>query len=134
MARQAGLSFHKARPELSDLNAWRLPVAIQLDGGEVAVVTSMGADGLTLIMSGDECAEVTHSEASLQPHVRFMAMLRPLQAARDVRIDDYIAPVEKNWLRNLVLVDWRPYGHILVASLITNLNGARGCPVFYAGL
>ncbi|SPU43084.1 RTX-I toxin determinant B [Brevundimonas diminuta] len=126
MARQAGLSFHKARPELSDLNAWRLPVAIQLDGGEVAVVTSMGADGLTLIMSGDECAEVTHSEASLQPHVRFMAMLRPLQAARDVRIDDYIAPVEKNWLRNLVLVDWRPYGHILVASLITNLMALAG--------
>lgn len=126
MARQAGLSFHKARPELSDLTAWRLPVAIQLDGGEVAVVTSMGADGLTLIMSGDERAEVTHSAASLQPHVRFMAMLRPLQAARDVRVDDYIAPVEKNWLRNLVLVDWRPYGHILVASLITNLMALAG--------
>ncbi|MEN5144552.1 type I secretion system permease/ATPase [Brevundimonas diminuta] len=126
MARQAGLSFQKVRPKLSDLNAWRLPVAIQLDGGEVAVVTSMGTDGLTLIMSGDGRSEVTHSAASLQPHVQFMAVLRPLQAARDLRVDDYIAPVEKNWLRNLVLVDWRPYGHILVASLITNLMALAG--------
>lgn len=126
MARQAGLSFQIVRPKLSDLNAWRLPVAIQLEGGEVAVVTSMGTDGLTLIMSSDGRSEVTHSAASLQPHVQFMALLRPLQAARDLRVDDYIAPVEKNWLRNLVLVDWRPYAHILVASLITNLMALAG--------
>lgn len=126
MARQAGLSLQLVRPSLIDLNPWRLPVALQLDGGQVAVVTAMGEGSLTLLMSGDGSAAVTRSAEELQPHVQALAVLRPLQSARDVRVDDYIAPVEENWLRSLVLVDWRPYAHILIASLITNLMALAG--------
>ena len=50
-----------------------------------------------------------------------MAVLRPLQSAPDSRVDSYIQPVKPNWLRQLVLTDLRPYAHILLASLITNL-------------
>lgn len=126
MARQAGLSLQMVKPNLAGLNPWRLPVALQLDGGQVAVVVAVSEAGLTLVMSGDGDARVTHTVANLQPHVQLMALLRPLSAARDVRVDDYIAPVRENWLRQLVLVDWRPYAHILIASLITNLMALGG--------
>lgn len=126
MARQAGLSLQFLQPRLADLNPWRLPVVLELDGGQVAVVTGINEDGLTLAMSGDGGATLLHRADELESYVRTMAVLRPLQSARDARVDDYIAPVEENWLRKLVLVDWRPYAHILAASLVTNLMALAG--------
>lgn len=128
MAREAGLSLQLVQPRLADLSPWRLPVVVQLDDGQVAVVTALGEDGgsLTLAMSGDGGATTVHAREELQPHVRRLAVLRPLQSARDPRIDEYIAPVEDNWLRRLVLVDWRPYAHILIASFVTNLMALAG--------
>jgi len=126
MARQAGLSLQLLQPSLAGLNPWRLPVVVQLDGGQVAVITVMSEAGLVLAMSGDGGATLTHRAEDLQPHVQALAVLRPLQSARDVRVDDYIAPVEEHWLRSLVLADWRPYAHILVASLVTNLMALAG--------
>ena len=126
MARQAGLSLQLLNPRLADLNPWRLPVVLQLAGGQVAVVTAMQGDELMLVMSGDGGVTTPHRIGDLQPYVQTLAVLRPLQSARDARIDDYIAPVEEHWLRSLVLVDWRPYAHILMASLITNLMALAG--------
>lgn len=126
MARQAGLSLQLLQPQLGNLNPWRLPVVLELDGGQVAVVTAMNEEGLTLALSGDSGATVTHRLHDLQPHVRSLAILRPLQSTRDARVDDYITPVEPHWLRSLVLVDWRPYAHILIASLVTNLMALAG--------
>lgn len=48
MARQAGLSLQLLQPQLGNLNPWRLPVVLELDGGQVAVVTAMNEEGLTL--------------------------------------------------------------------------------------
>lgn len=126
MAREAGLSLQFVQPRLADLSPWRLPVVVQLDDGQVAVVTAMSDEGLTLAMSGDDGAATACPREALQPHVRRLAVLRPLQSARDPRIDDYIAPVGQNWLRDLVLVDWRPYAHILIASFVTNLMALAG--------
>lgn len=126
MARQAGLSLQWVQPRLADLNPWRLPVVLQLDVGQVAVVTAVDEGGLTLAMSGEHGARATHRIDALQPHLQAMALVRPLRSVSDVRIDDYIAPVKEGWLRELVLVDWRPYAHILVASLVTNLMALAG--------
>ena len=126
MARQAGLSLQMVQPQLADLTPWRLPVVLQLDGGQVAVVTASRDGELTLSMAGEDGEGVAHRIDELQPHVEAMALLRPLRSARDTRVDDYLAPVEDDWLRKLVLVDWRPYAHILVASLITNLMALAG--------
>lgn len=126
MARQAGLSLAYITPNLADLTPWRLPVIVQLTGGQVAVIHAISDASLHVMMSGDGGASVAHSAADLQPHIEKMAMLRPLQSARDIRVDAYLKPVEKHWLRSLVLVDWRPYAHILVASFITNLMALGG--------
>ena len=126
MARQAGLSLQMVQPRLADLTQWRLPVVLQLDGGQIAVVTAVRDGNLTLSMIGEGGEAATHDVDQLQPHVQTMALLRPLRSARDTRVDDYLAPVEDDWLRKLVLVDWRPYAHILVASLVTNLMALAG--------
>ncbi|MFT4196909.1 MAG: hypothetical protein QM601_03190, partial [Pseudoxanthomonas sp.] len=126
MARQAGLSLQWVQPRLADLTRWRLPVAVQLDGGQVAVATALAGDDLSLLLSGDEGVQTTRRIQELQPHVRAMAVLRPLQSAPDARVDDYIRPVEKHWLRSLVLTDWRPYAHIMLASLVVNLMSLGG--------
>lgn len=125
IARQAGLSIRMVAPRLDLLNAWRLPAAVQLDG-QVAVITAISADGLRLVFSGDQGAESTVSIDELQPRVRVLAVLRPVQQAPDSRVDGYIKPVEPHWIRRLVLADRRPYVHILIASLVTNLMALGG--------
>ncbi len=101
--------------------------------GEYHITGTSAAQNVTLVgeegddrLSGDGGATITRGVEELQPYVQMLAVLRPLQSARDVRVDDYIAPVEDDWLRSLVLVDWRPYAHILVASLVTNLMALAG--------
>lgn len=121
IARQAGLTLHRVAAQLEDLSAWRLPVVLQLDDGQVAVATAITTQGLRLVISGDQGAESVRTIAELQPALQVMAVLRPAQSAPDSRVDDYIRPVEPHWLRRLALADWRPYVHILVASLAYNL-------------
>jgi ATP-binding cassette subfamily C protein LapB len=126
MAQQAGLAVTEVAPDLTRLTAWRLPVAVQLRGGQVAVVTALTEGGLRLLLSGDEGGESTHTLAELQPEVEAMVVLRPLQSAPDSRVDSYLRPVERHWLRDIVFADLRPYGHILLASFITNLMALGG--------
>lgn len=126
LALQAGLSIRLIEPQLKHLNAWRLPVVLQLQGGQIAVVTAITADGLRLIFSGDQGIESTRSVEVLQPMLEAMAILRPVQNAPDSRVDSYIRPVEPHWLRQIVFVDLRPYVHILLASFITNLMALGG--------
>ncbi|WP_367066637.1 type I secretion system permease/ATPase [Oryzisolibacter sp. LB2S] len=126
MARQAGLSLQMVQPRLEGLSPWRLPLVVQLEGGQVAVITALAADGLRLMMSGDAGVETTCSAAELGPRLKAMAVLRPMRSAPDSRVDDYIRPVQPHWLRSLVLADPRPYGHILAASLVTNLMALAG--------
>lgn len=126
MARQAGLTVTEVAPDLQRLTAWRLPLILQLRGGQVAVVTALAEDGLRLLLSGDEGGESTYTPAELQSEVEVMAVLRPLQSAPDSRVDGYLRPVESYWLRDIVFADLRPYGHILLASFITNLMALGG--------
>lgn len=126
IARQAGLAFHLAGRQLSDLTPWRLPVVVQLQDGQVGVVTAITKAGLCVIFSGDRGAETVRRLEELQPAVEAVAVLRPLQSAPDSRVDDYIRPVQPHWMRRLVLGDWRPYVHILLASLIYNLMALAG--------
>ena len=126
MAQQAGLVLREVAPKLEELSPWRLPVVLQLRGGQVAVVTAITQQGLRLLFSGDQGTESTRSVAELQPELEAMAVLRPLQSAPDSRVDDYIQPVKPHWLRAIVFADVRPYFHILLASLVTNLMALGG--------
>lgn len=120
-ARQAGLRLRWVKPRLKGLSDWRLPVAVQLDDGQVAVITAAAGDGLNLAFSGDEGLESTISAGELRQSVVAMAVMRPLRAAPDARVDTYFKPVKKHWLARIVFEDPRPYVHIMLASFGANL-------------
>ncbi|CAM5208060.1 Toxin RTX-I translocation ATP-binding protein [Castellaniella defragrans] len=120
-ARQAGLRLQWVKPRLSDLSSWRLPVAIQLQDGQVGVVTSMGREGIGLALSGDRGLATTAQSDELQKSLAAMAVMRPLREAPDARVDAFFKPVKPHWLRSIVFADLRPYTYVMVGSFVSNL-------------
>lgn len=126
LARQVGLAVRWVKPDVARISAWRLPLVVQLDDGQVGVITAVTAEGLTVDLGGDAGLPTSLSAGSLQGRLSRMAVLRPARAQPDSRVDDYIRPFEPGWMKRLVLADWRPYWHILLASLVYNVLGLAG--------
>ena len=126
LARQAGLALRWVAPDAARLTSWRLPVVVQLHDGQVGVVIAETAEGLTVALGGDAGLATTLAAADLGRSLRRMAVLRPVRSAPDARVDAYIRPFDRGWLRQLVLADMRPYGHVLLASLVSNAMALGG--------
>lgn len=121
VARQAGLHLRWIKPQFKTLNSWRLPVAVQLDDGQVAVVTAMNEQVLSLAFSGDEGMETAVPVEELRERVVVMAVMRPLRSAADSRVDQFFKPAKKHWLTSIVFEDVRPYAYVMLASFGANL-------------
>lgn len=127
MARQAGLSLKVVDFSPALLVQRRLPLVLQFDDGQIGVLQTLSDnDELGIVYSGDQGLQSRISRAELLLSARKALILRPVQAARDSRVDDYIKPYEKSWFRNIVLRDMRPYGHVMLASLAANILGLAG--------
>ncbi|MBC2689704.1 MULTISPECIES: type I secretion system permease/ATPase [Pseudomonas] len=127
MARQAGLSLKVVDFSPALLVQRRLPLVLQFDDGQIGVLQTLSDDDeLGIVYSGDQGLQSRISRAELLLSARKALILRPVQAARDSRVDDYIKPYEKSWFRNIVLRDLRPYGHVMLASLAANILGLAG--------
>ena len=127
MARQAGLTLSVIKLKKSELTSWRLPLVVQFQQGQIAVLDTMDQQGqVGITYSGDEGVKSSISEQELLDNVTLAVVLRPSHTVPDARIDDYIKPHDKNWLKNIVLRDWRPYSHIFVASFVINVLGLAG--------
>jgi ATP-binding cassette subfamily C protein LapB len=126
LARQAGLSLQLFAEECREITRWRLPLAVELDDGQVGVVTAFdGDDRVRVHFSGDE-QPTPVMLTDLLPALRVVAALRPVAAAKDSRVDRYLATVRPDWLRRLVLHDLRPYGYVMLASFLINLLALVG--------
>lgn len=126
LARQAGLSLQLFAEESQEITRWRLPLAVELDDGQVGVVTAFdGDDRVRVHFSGDE-QPTPVMLTDLLPALRVVAALRPVAAAKDSRVDRYLATVRPDWLRRLVLHDLRPYGYVMLASFLINLLALVG--------
>ncbi len=126
LARQAGLSLQLFAEESREITRWRLPLAVELDDGQVGVVTAFdGDDRVRVHFSGDEQPTPVMLTVLL-PALRVVAALRPVAAAKDSRVDRYLATVRPDWLRRLVLHDLRPYGYVMLASFLINLLALVG--------
>jgi ATP-binding cassette subfamily C protein LapB len=127
LARQVGLSCAPGKSDAAQLSPWRLPVVVQLRDGQVAVVETQSADGkLGVVQSGDGGLRSSVDRDTLLRETARVIVLRPSRSVPDARIDDYIKPYEPHWFRRIVLRDWRPYGHVLLASLLANTLGLAG--------
>lgn len=127
MARQAGLTVGVIKLTPSDLSAWRLPLVVQFKDGQIGVIDTIDQQGeVGITYSGDAGVKGRISKEELLNHVDLAVVLRPSHTVPDARIDDYIKPHDRHWFRKMVLRDWRPYGHIFLASLIVNVLALAG--------
>ncbi|WP_089606228.1 type I secretion system permease/ATPase [Acinetobacter piscicola] len=122
ITRQIGLNIRKADFSTDVLNPWRLPVVVEFNNGQVAVIEKVDNQGnASLQLSGDQGLSQTFSLSDLQANTKQVFIFRPESSVPDARIDEYIKPYEKSWFWDIVLKDWKRYTDIMVASMIANI-------------
>ncbi|EGM8070367.1 ABC transporter transmembrane domain-containing protein [Escherichia albertii] len=127
MARQLGMGLRLAAFSADSLNPWRLPLIAVFDNQQIGVITRRdNHDNISIQFSGDEGLETTLNVADIEDNIVELALLRPLSAIPDARVDDYIRPYQANWFWSLSLKDWRRYGDIMLASLVANVLALAG--------
>jgi len=127
LARHAGLSCAPGKVEKEQFSSWRLPAVVQFRNGHVAVVETQAADGrVGLVYSGDNGLNNTMDCDELLREIDSVVLLRPTRAISDARVEEYVKPYEPHWFRRIVLRDMRPYGHVLLASLLANVLALAG--------
>lgn len=127
IARQAGLSVSVIKFTAKELSVWRLPLVVQFHDGQIAVIETIDQnDKVGIIYSGDGGVKSQISQEILLKNVRLAVVLRPSHTVPDSRIDDYIKPHDQNWLKKLILRDWKPYGHVFIASFLVNILALSG--------
>ncbi|WP_322964063.1 type I secretion system permease/ATPase [Sphingomonas fuzhouensis] len=127
LARASGLSVRVVVPGAIRLTSWRLPVIAWLNDGELALITGIDADGQALFTVAGEDGQTAQRPLDLlveQTHL--FVVPRPARSAADIRVDSYIRPFEEHWLRRLLLQDMKGYGHVAIASVVTNCLGLAG--------
>ena len=127
IARQAGLSVSVIKFTAKELSVWRLPLVVQFHDGQIAVIETIDQDKkIGIIYSGDGGVKSQISQQTLLKNVKLAVVLRPSHTVPDSRIDDYIKPHDQNWLKKLILRDWKPYGHVFIASFLVNILALSG--------
>ncbi|WP_306766491.1 ABC transporter transmembrane domain-containing protein, partial [Serratia marcescens] len=114
-------------PRAMRLTSWRLPVVAWLNDGELALITGIDADGQAVFsVAGEEGQSAQRPLSTLVEQTRIFVVPRPARSAADIRVDSYIRPFEEHWLRRLLLQDMKGYGHVAIASVVTNCLGLAG--------
>ncbi|WP_018916279.1 type I secretion system permease/ATPase [Vreelandella zhanjiangensis] len=127
IARQLGMTLKTSKLNARELTPWRLPLVVQFSDGQIAVVETVDSEGnVGIVYSSDQGMKSSLSREELVQHVTVAIILRPAKSIPDARVDDYIKPYEKNWLRKIILRDLKPYGHVMLASLIANTLALAG--------
>ncbi|MGP9677630.1 type I secretion system permease/ATPase [Halomonas sp. AOP27-A1-41] len=127
IARQLGMSLNIQRFSLKEITPWRLPIIVQFENGQLAVVETVSSeDEVGVVYCGDEGIKSVIALDMLEKYAVNLFILRPSKSVPDSRVDEYIKPYKKNWLRQIVLRDLKPYGHIMVAALIANVLALAG--------
>ena len=127
MARQAGLTIKFASYDPSTLTQWRTPLVVQFKDGQVGVIQVLGDDEqIGIAYSGDQGLQSSIDRQTLLANALRTVILRPARPVSDVRTNDYIKPYDEHWFRKIVLRDLRPYGHVMLASLVANVLGLGG--------
>lgn len=122
ITRQVGLNVRKADFTTDVLNPWRLPVVVEFNDGQVAVIEKVdNAGNASLQLSGDQGLSQTFNLHELQSNAKRVYIFRPETSVPDARIDEYIKPYEKSWFWDIVLKDWKRYTDIMVASMMANI-------------
>lgn len=127
LGRQAGLAARLLSEKELNISSWRLPLAIQLNDGQVGIIESFDGEdnvGVSFISDDQLVTQLTFSE--LAKDIRHIAAFRPVASVRDVRTDRYLEKFKPDWLRKLALRDLKPYGYVMLAALVINTLSLSG--------
>ena len=127
LARATGLTVRFSTPQEVKLSGWRLPMIVRLADGEIALIDGIdGDEQARLVLPGDRGGQTRLSLAELRAAATGFVVPRPSRSSPDARVDTYIRPFEDHWLRQILMRDAPAYGHVMVASVVTNLLGLAG--------
>ena len=127
MAAQMGLMLRFEAFEKALLDPWRLPLAVELDDGQVAVIERCDGKGnLSVLNSGDQGLAISLTVDEMARRAVRVAMLRPESSVADARVDDYIKPYQANWFWAIALRDWKRYGDVALAAVTANILALAG--------
>ncbi len=127
LARATGLTVRFASAGAVRLTSWRLPVIVRLHDGEIALIESIDGDGhARLTLPGDRGGQTRLPLGELMASATGFVTPRPSRSAPDMRVDTYIRPFQDHWLRQILMRDAPSYGHVMVASVVTNVLGLAG--------
>ncbi|WP_343595975.1 type I secretion system permease/ATPase [Acinetobacter sp.] len=120
--RQIGLKMRKADARLNQITAWQLPLILELNDGQIAVLDKIDQTGqMNLQFSGDQGLFQSFHVDELEHQVKQIYICRPESSIPDIRVDEYIKPYQQNWFWKIILHDWKRYIDIAVASLAANI-------------
>lgn len=127
IAKHLGLSV-KVDDELQDgdLTQWRMPLLVQLVDGQLALIEEVRGGQLQVKLSGEHGLSTVLSREEMVEKCRRVILLRPTGNRADVRVDAYIKPYDKNWFKDVILLDLKSYRYVIFASLVVNLMGLAG--------
>lgn len=127
IAYQLGMTLTIEPFKAKSITPWQLPIVVQFENGQLAVVETLSSQNeVGLVYCGEEGVKSRLDLSVLEQHVIGLFIPRPARAVPDSRVDEYVKPYEKNWLRKIVLRDLKPYGHIMLAALIANILTLAG--------
>lgn len=127
MARHMGLDLRFTPFSKKFLDPWRLPLVAEFKNGQVGFLKQMDSQGtISVIFSGDEGLALDLPLSHIKRYVKRLLVLRPISSVQDARVDDYIKPHQKGWLRPIIFRDWPRYLDITLASLLTNVLALSG--------
>ncbi|KIQ02653.1 ATP-binding protein [Pseudomonas fulva] len=127
MAAQMGLMLRFETYSDKALDPWRLPLAVELRSGQVAIIEKADGKGrFSALLSGEQGLPITLSLENLRERAVRVAVLRPESSVPDARVDDYIKPYQANWFWRIALRDWKRYGDVALAAMAANVLALAG--------
>ncbi|MBW4960679.1 type I secretion system permease/ATPase [Sulfitobacter sp. CW3] len=125
---QVGLAFTSIAANPKKIDAFACPLILVRPDGQTLVIESLSQDGTAEFVSFSR-TETDRNEMPLtqllEPGARLWKV-RPRRSLPDARIDAYIAPARKNWLRKILFPSLAPYLTVILASVMVNMLGLSG--------
>ncbi|WP_330565708.1 type I secretion system permease/ATPase [Pseudomonas yamanorum] len=127
MAAQMGLNLRLEPFSEAALDPWRLPLLVELQDGQVAIVEQADGKGqLKVLLNNDQGLAISLSLIELRERAVRIAILRPESSVPDARVDDYIAPYQPDWFWKIALRDWKRYADVALAAMVANILALAG--------
>jgi ATP-binding cassette subfamily C protein LapB/adhesin transport system membrane fusion protein len=127
MAKQAGMMLKTMSANDFSMSNWILPVVVEMAEGRFALIKSIAGNNDLVCAWADEMGLLTTlTQEEFQHAAKRIILLRPLKNVADPRIDDYIEPVKKHWVWEIIFRDMRPYYYVILGSFFINVLGLAG--------